>query len=743
MGPEVESVSGRKGACESVSRKHFCKTITAVIVGTFLAGCTAPWMVPEEQGSAELTPGPEQALDHDTQTGVDYAFRCGEQYLEIYDGTEFRPVYIHGVNIGSGYPGYYPGELAIPEETYLRWFHEISEMNCNTIRIYTTMMPSFYNAFYTYNYTADADHKLYLLMGVWYDEEMIEQTGDAYDLLKGAVSEAKEQIDIIHGNCEIDERPGRAHGVYTRDVSEYVLGWILGIESDAYLVGTTNDLHPDIHSYDGEYLYTQGEDIQAFDAFLCELGDEVIKYETDQYQMQRPVSWTNWPTADALDHPSEPAPDKEDAVTINVERFHTKAGFAPGIFASYHVYPYYPDFMYLDEDYNTYHDNDGVINTYEAYLKELRAIHTMPVLVAEFGVPSSRGCTHINPYTGLDQGKHTETEQGWCLDAMARDIYDNGYAGGLVFAWQDEWFKRTWNTMDYTDPDRRAFWNDLQTSEQNFGLLEFVPGDGRHRLDGELTEWRENELIAEEDGLKLYAATDARYLWLAVEADAHDPAKEQVLIPFDITPLSGAQHYKDQAFERPVDFVAELNGTESDTESHIYVHQYYDRYAFFYQKYDNLLDVTGYDDPTNENFGPILLSLNKAFTQPETGETFDALKYDTGLLRIGVGVPEDEAYDSLADLCYGEHCLELRIPWEMLNFRDPSSKEIEDDFWQRGELCGRDISEIWLGVRCGKDQINMVSYTWADWDHVEFTERLKDSYWILQGCFGDLKIPAE
>ena len=216
-----------------------------------------------------------------------------------------------------------------------------------------------------------------------------------------------------------------------------------------------------------------------------------------------------------------------------------------------------------------------------------------------------------------------------------------------------------------------------------------------------------------------------------------------MLIPFDITPLSGAQHYKDQSFERPVDFVAELNGMEEETESHIYVHQYYDRYAFFYQKYDNLLDVTGYDDPSNENFGPILLSLNKAFTQPETGETFDALKYDTGLLRIGVGVPDDEAYDSLADLCYGEHCLELRIPWEMLNFRDPSSKEIEDDFWQRGELCGRDISEIWLGVRCGKDQINMVSYTWADWDHVEFTERLKDSYWILQGCFGDLKIPAE
>lgn len=733
----MERVSGRESGGRVVRKRLFGKIITAVLTGAFLTGCAGPWMVPEEQGAAELVAGPEQAVEHDTQRNVDYAFRCGDTYLEVYDGEEFHPVYLNGVNIGSGYPGYYPGELAIPEETYLRWFQEISEMNCNTIRIYTTMMPSFYNAFYTYNYTADADHKLYLLMGVWYDEEKIEETGDAFDLLEGAVSEAKEQIDIIHGNCEIAERPGRAHGVYTKDVSEYVMGWILGIESDAYLVGTTNELHPDLHSYDGEYLYTEGDDIQAFDAFLCELGDEVIGYESSRYNMQRPVSWTNWPTADALEHPSEPAPDKEDAVTINVERFRTKDSFAPGIFASYHVYPYYPDFMYLDVDYNTYLDQDGVINTYEAYLKELRQIHTVPVLVAEFGVPSSRGCTHINPYTGLDQGKHTEEEQGWCLDAMARDIYNNGYAGGLIFAWQDEWFKRTWNTMDYTDPDRRAFWNDLQTSEQNFGLLEFVPGDGSRRLDGDLSEWQGGEPVAEKDGLKLYADTDARYLWLALEAENADLYHEQVLIPFDITPLSGAMHYGDYAFDRPVDFVAELNGAE---ESYVRVHQYYDRYAFFYQKYDNLLDVTGYDDPANETFGPIYLSLNKAFTQPETGETFDALKYDTGVLKVGVGVPDAEEYDSLADLCYGENGLELRLPWEMLNFRDPSSKEIEDDFWKNGELSGRDISEIWLGAYCGKKHTDMVSYTWADWDHVEFTERRKDSYWIMQGCFGELSL---
>ena len=94
-------------------------------------------------------------------------------------------------------------------------------------------------------------------MGVWYDEDKVLETSDAFDVLDYAIDEAKEQIDIIHGDCKIDKRPGRAYGSYDKDVSDYVLGWILGIESDALFVGTTNDLYPDLKSYEGEYFYGQ------------------------------------------------------------------------------------------------------------------------------------------------------------------------------------------------------------------------------------------------------------------------------------------------------------------------------------------------------------------------------------------------------------------------------------------------------------------------------------------------------
>ena len=700
--------------------------------------------VPSE---AEPAPGDDTVTDievkypqpvyKDAEHGVDYAYTVDGKYLTVYNGSEFVPTYLNGVNIGSGTPGYFPGELGISRETYLRWFDEIADMNCNCIRIYTTMKPEFYNAFYEYN--ARSEKKLYLMMGVWYDEDKILETGDAYDVIDYAVGEAKEQIDIIHGDCVIEPRPGRASGTYTADVADYVIGWILGIESDAYFVGTTNDLYPEITSYEGEYLSVKDSD--AFHAFLARLGDETIRYETEKYGMQRPVSWSNWPTADEMSHPEEPLFEMEDAVSINVEHIRPTEKFVPGVFASYHVYPYYPDFMMLSEKYTSYKDGSGNINTYKAYLKDLISIHDIPVLVAEFGVPTSRGCTHQNRYTHFDQGHLTEKEQGEALSSMAQDIFDCGYCGGLVFAWQDEWFKRTWNTMDYTDSDRRPFWSDIQTSEQNFGLLSFDPGTDRMSvlIDGNFEDWEEEKPLAEADGLKLYVRKDERYLYLCVKGvkalPKSDKQTDRIVIPFDITPLSGHASYKDKEFERDADFVLCLNGKDDST---LLVHKYYDRYAFAFGEYDNLLNTTGYDDPASADFIPIYLCMNRTQWIPTTEEWRDAERMDSGLLRYGNADPASDEYDSLADICYGSDFMELRLAWGLLSFRDPSSKEVEWDFWEKDDLGGINVDEIYLGIMSGEQYSGMQPYTWDNWDVPVYHERLKRSYDILKEEYGRL-----
>lgn len=276
-------------------------------------------------------------------------------------------------------------------------------------------------------------------------------------------------IDIIHGNASVIKTTGNVGGVYTADISQYVIGLIPGIEWEAGFVIGTNENNPHKTDYDGAYLYTR--DASPFEVFLAEAVDEAIAYEAKKYRGQRPVAVSNWVTTDPLEHPNEPNPEVEDAVSVNIEHIHAKDGYKPGFFASYHVYPYYPDMFNYEEKYLT----GGNTNTYRAYIEELNAFHSMPVLISEVGVPASRGIAHENTLSGFHQGNIEESEQGAIVASLIDDIKDEGLMGAVIFSWQDEWFKKTWNTMKLDIAHRRPYWMDYQTNEQNFGLLALIP----------------------------------------------------------------------------------------------------------------------------------------------------------------------------------------------------------------------------------------------------------------------------
>ena len=67
----------------------------------------------------------------------------------------------------------------------------------------------------------------------------------------------------------------------------------------------------------------------------------------------RPLTFTNWLTLDPLDHPYEPLPE-EDLVSVDATHIAATDAWPGGFFASYHAYPYYPDFMRLTPEYQTY-----------------------------------------------------------------------------------------------------------------------------------------------------------------------------------------------------------------------------------------------------------------------------------------------------------------------------------------------------------------------------------------------------
>nr|WP_106784098.1 hypothetical protein [Lysinibacillus timonensis] len=683
----------------------------------------------------------------DNDKTVEYNARInGYEYEVLLDGV-WQPITIKGVNLGMGKPGYFPGEAAITETEYYRWFQQIGEMNANTIRVYTLHPPGFYNALARYN--AQAESPIYVLHGVWVEEEGLRDSLDAYDpeTLENYRNEMKTIVDAIHGNIYLEQRAGHASGLYDTDISEYVIGWVMGIEWFPLMVQNTNELHKDIGQYEGIYFETKNA--PPFEYWLAEQMDYITQYEYNQYNWIRPMSFTNWVTTDILEHPNEPDPE-EDLVGVDPNVIYTK-GLANevGQFASYHVYPYYPDFLNYEEQYLNYIDHRGEKNSYAGYLSDLRSVHRMPVLIAEFGVPSSRGLTHDNPY-GWTQGFLSEEQQGEILTHLFEDIISEDYLGGLVFTWQDEWFKRTWNTMDYDNPERRPYWSNAQTNEQQFGLLSF----DRHKIkvDGDLSEWTSDVTFgnSSKNGVAMVVDHDERYLYIQLKGDLLNSSSAQVFI--DVVPNQGKtakSDIKDISFSNGVDFVVELNKNQ---QSRVVIDPYYDFYSYLYGHELNMIETpSSLEKRSSKVFEPIYYVLSDKLYLPKTKETIPFRIYETGKLIEGNGNPNAENYNSLADYCWtSEGVVELRIPWLLLQSKDPSKKEFIGDLYKDGYSASVFIDEIYLGVLLvdSKGSVvdslpsvkkgvlnNLLPYTWENWNLPLSEERLKQSYYDLKELF--------
>ena len=68
-----------------------------------------------------------------------------------------------------------------------------------------------------------------------------------------------------------------ASGSYTKDISRWVLGYIMGVEWEEVTVAYTDHMRRENSSYRGEYMYTT-EDATPFEAMLAEAGDQIIMY---------------------------------------------------------------------------------------------------------------------------------------------------------------------------------------------------------------------------------------------------------------------------------------------------------------------------------------------------------------------------------------------------------------------------------------------------------------------------------
>lgn len=660
------------------------------------------------------------------------------------------PFEIRGVNMGVGLPGKWATDYAIDKATYLRWFEMIQDMGANTIRVYTILQDDFYNAFYEYNY--GNDNPLYLIHGVWVNDYVQNSHRDAYDddFQQTFLNDCRTVVDILHGNKKLSLGYGMGSGSYRKDISPWVIGYILGVEWEDVTVAYTDRTHEERNVYQGKYLYTAPE-ASPFEAMLCEVGDSIIAYESKRYKQQRLVAFSNWPTTDPFTYPRDVTWFFMKCAQVDVEHILASDAFLSGQFASYHVYPYYPDYLaYLPDKTGFSYTEDGRLNTYLTYLKTLTSYHTMPVVISEYGVSTGRGMAQRDMNTGRNQGHMSEKEQGKAIIDCYKDILAAGCAGGCVFTWQDEWFKRTWNTMHAVDLEHTPYWSDYQTNEQYFGLLAFDPGKEQSicYVDGDLSDWQGIAPVAQTGDMTLSMQYDEKFLYFLIQKPGWNPETEPAYIPVDITPRSGSSFCESPAlkFDRDCDFVIVLNGRDN---SRVLVQERYEVLrAMYYRETCNqnaYLDPPDIDTPV---FKPIDLMLQTA-TPLLTGDlTAPAEVYETGALRYGNANPAAPEFDSLADFMYGDGWLELKLPWQLLNFANPSEMKIHDDYYLHYGVEYISIDQLFVGIAGGLDTQNRIRLSplpLSGWGRrVTYHERLKDSYYEIQQYWQSLpeEVPA-
>ena len=481
-------------------------------------------------------------IDLKPTENVDFFTKVSGEKILLNKGDGFKEFEIRGVNMGSAIPGHFATDYAIDKETYLRWFSYIQEMGANTIRVYTTLSSDFYDAVYEYN--KDNPSPIYILHGVWVNDYIQNSHRDAYDkdFVDKFLRDSKDLVDIIHGKKKLSLGRGVGSGYYNKDISQWVIGYILGVEWEDVTVAYTDHKLKEKNSYKGEYMYTSS-DATSFEAMLAYIGDKIIEYETNKYNQQRLVSFCNWPETDPFNYPKDVSKNFYKIANVDVEHIKTTEKFVSGQFASYHIYPYYPDYLAYIGDKNSYLDDTGKVNTYYHYLKKINDYHTMPVVVSEYGVSTGRGMAQRERYGTRSQGNLSEKQQGEAIISCYEDIMKAGSAGSIVFTWQDEWSKRSWNTMNYVDLSKTPYWSDYQTSEQYFGLLAFDPGEKKSiaYVDGNIEDWKNDTPIINTKDTKAYFKYDEKFMYFLIKKDGFKSSGEKIYIPIDTTQKTGSK----------------------------------------------------------------------------------------------------------------------------------------------------------------------------------------------------------
>ncbi len=397
-------------------------SLTLALVATVTGGCGAD----DREAGRRTTDWAPAAR---TVDGLRVLAQSDARGLRLHTASGDK-TFLPGINLGSTTPGHQPGEVGtITAATYRTWLGQMARMGIRVVRVYTLLPPAFYDELARWN-RAHATAPLYLVQGVYLPREDYNEPGKT--LYTPAIDRAftDEITDVskaVHGTLDRPQAPGRAGGRYRTDVSRWVASWIIGVEWDPQGTLTTDRVMRRAAYTPGRY-FRATPDASATERWIARHVDHLATLEA-RMRTSVPIAFANWPTTDPLRHPTEPL-RQEDLVGVDANHVLPTRRWPGGTFASFHAYPYYPDFQRYEPGLEKTRW-EGRSDRYAGYLASLKrhfAPH-MPLVVSEFGVPSSLGSAHAGT-NGRDQGGHSE-QQAMRIDASLMRMMK---AGGSVEA---------------------------------------------------------------------------------------------------------------------------------------------------------------------------------------------------------------------------------------------------------------------------------------------------------------------
>jgi len=132
------------------------------------------------------------------------------------------------------------------------------------------------------------------------------------------------------------------------------------------------------------------------------------------------------------------------------------------------------------------------------------------------------------------------------------------------------------------------------------------------------------------------------------------------------------------------------------------------------------------------------LMLDRPYVVPGTGQTHPVEVASLGTLGFGSGDPASPDFDARNLVDAHGRVVELRIPWALLGFSDPSSHAVVTLDRADGALTSTVVGRTGIVVvASGSTPLITRGYDWENWNRVAWHERMKRSWPLVATAFAE------